>query len=117
MVSLRPLRHAGFRRLATTYTLNELGWGFGTVALSLLVFDRTHSALATTALWLCTLLVPALVGPAATAQLDRAPTRRALPILYLAEAVIFAALAVLATNTPWLALVLVLAAVDGTLAL
>jgi predicted MFS family arabinose efflux permease len=116
MVSLRPLRHAGFRRLATTYTLNELGWGFGTVALSLLVFDHTHSALATTALWLCTLLVPAFVGPAATAQLDRLGVRRVLPTLYLAEAAIFAALALL-TSSPWLALVLVLAAADGVLAL
>ncbi|HEX7300871.1 MAG TPA: MFS transporter [Solirubrobacteraceae bacterium] len=117
MVSLRPLRHLGFRRLAASYTLNELGWGFATVALGLLVFDQTHSALATTALWVCTLLVPALVGPAATAQLDRAPTRRALPLLYVAEATIFAALALLATTTPWLGLVLALAAVDGTLAL
>ena len=117
MVSLRPLRHAGFRRLATTYTLNELGWGFGTVALGLLVFDRTHSALATTALWLCTLLVPALFGPAVTAHLDRAATRRALPSLYLAEAALFALLAILAARSPWVPLVLVLATLDGTLAL
>jgi predicted MFS family arabinose efflux permease len=117
MVSLRPLRHAGFRRLAVSYTLNELGWGFGTVALGLLVFDRTHSALATTALWLCTLLVPAVIGPAVTAHLDRAATRRALPSLYLAEAGIFALLAILAYRSPWIPLVLLLAAVDGTLAL
>jgi predicted MFS family arabinose efflux permease len=117
MVSLRPLRHAGFRRLAVSYTLNELGWGFGTVALGLLVFDRTHSALATTALWLCTLLVPALVGPAVTARLDRAATRRALPGLYLAESAIFALLAVLAYRSPWIPLVLALAALDGTLAI
>jgi predicted MFS family arabinose efflux permease len=116
MVPLRPLRHAGFRRLATSYTLNELGWGFGTVALSLVVFDQTHSALATTALWLCTLLVPALVGPAATARFDRAAVRRALPALYLVEAAIFAALALVASSA-WLPLVLVLAALDGTLAL
>ncbi len=116
MVPLRPLRHAGFRRLATSYTLNELGWGFGTVALSLMVFEHTHSALATTALWLCTLLVPALVGPAATAWLDRAAVRRALPALYLVEAAIFAALALL-SSVPWLPLVLLLAALDGTVAL
>jgi ENTS family enterobactin (siderophore) exporter len=116
MVSLRPLRHAGFRRLAISYTLNELGWGFGTVALSLVVFDHTHSALATTALWLSTLLVPALIGPAATARLDRAAVRRALPALYLVEAAIFAALALL-SSAPWLPLVLILAALDGTVAL
>ena len=81
-----------------------------------LVFDRTHSALAMTGLWICTLLVPALVGPAATAQLDRLGVRRVLPALYLAEAAIFAALALL-TSSPWLPLVLVLAAADGILAL
>jgi predicted MFS family arabinose efflux permease len=116
MLPVRPLRHPGFRRLATSYTLNELGWGFGTVALGLLVFNHTHSALATTALWLCSLLVPALVGPAATARLDRGGVRRVLPALYLAEAGIFAALALL-TSAPWLPLILALAAIDGTLAL
>ena len=116
MVPVRPLRHPGFRRLAASYTLNELGWGFATVALGLLVFDHTGSALATTALWVCTLLIPALVGPAATAQLDRAGVRRVLPALYLAEAAIFVALALLA-SAPWLPLVLLLAAVDGVLAL
>jgi ENTS family enterobactin (siderophore) exporter len=116
MVPVRPLRHPGFRRLAASYTLNELGWGFGTVALGLLVFNHTHSALATTALWLCSLLVPALVGPAATARLDRGGVRRVLPALYLAEAGIFAALALL-SSAPWLPLILALAAVDGILAL
>ncbi len=101
MVSLGPLRHAGFRRLATSYTLNELGWGFGTVALGLVVFDHTHSALAMTGLWICTLLIPALVGPAATAQLDRLGVRRVLPALYLAEAAIFAALALLTSSPCW----------------
>jgi predicted MFS family arabinose efflux permease len=116
MVPVRPLRHPGFRRLAASYTLNELGWGFGTVALGLLVFNHTHSALATTALWLCSLLVPALVGPAATARLDRGGVRRVLPALYLAEAGIFAALALL-SSAPWLPLILALATVDGILAL
>ena len=117
MVPVRPLRHPGFRRLAASYTLNELGWGFGTVALGLLVFNHTHSALATTALWLCSLLVPALVGPAATARLDRGGVRRVLPALYLTEAAIFAMLALLASSAPWLALILALATIDGILAL
>jgi predicted MFS family arabinose efflux permease len=117
MVDLRPLRHVGFQRLALSYTLNELGWGFGTVALGLLVYDQTHSALATTGLWLCTLMVPALIGPAATAKLDGVATRRVLPTLYVAEAAIFVVLALLAEATPWLWLVLLLAALDGTVAL
>ena len=117
MTTLRPLRHVGFQRLAISYTLNELGWGFGTVALGLLVFDETHSALATTGLWLCTLMVPALIGPAATAKLDMVATRRVLPALYVAEAAIFASLALLTTAEPSLVLLLTLAAIDGTLAL
>src|SRR3954471_21065149 len=116
MVPVRPLRHPGFRRLAASYTLNELGWGFGTVALGLLVFDHTHSALATTALWLCSLLVPALVGPAATAGLDRGGVRRVLPAAYLAEAGILRALALL-SSARWLPLIPALATVDGILAL
>jgi predicted MFS family arabinose efflux permease len=116
MGPVHVLRVAGFRRLAFSYTLNELGWGFGTVALGLVVYDHTHSALATTALWLATLLLPALLGPAVTARLDRLAARRALTALYLAEAAIFAVLAVVA-GAPWLALVLALAAADGTLAL
>jgi predicted MFS family arabinose efflux permease len=116
MSSLKPLRIDAFRRLALSYTLNELGWGFGTVALGILVFDRTHSALATTALWVGTLLVPALVGPAATARFDRVRVRRILPVLYLGEAAIFAVLA-LVSGAPWLPLVLVLATLDGIVAL
>jgi predicted MFS family arabinose efflux permease len=116
MSPLKPLRLTAFRRLALSYTLNELGWGFGTVALGIVVFDRTHSALATTALWIGTLLVPAFVGPAATARLDRLGVRRILPVLYLLEAAIFAVLA-LVSGAPWLPLVLALATIDGIIAL
>jgi MFS family permease len=116
MSPLQPLRIAAFRRLALSYTLNELGWGFGTVALGVVVYQRTHSALATTALWIGTLLVPALLGPAATARLDRVGVRRILPVLYLLEATIFAALALIST-APWLPLVLALATIDGVVAL
>jgi len=47
-----PLRRPLFRRLATTYAVNELGDWMGIIALSVLVFDRTGSALATAALFL-----------------------------------------------------------------
>ncbi len=63
-----PLNRPPFRRLATTYAVNELGDWMGIVALSVLVFDRTGSALATAALFLGTRLPP---GPA------RAGPRRA----------------------------------------
>src|SRR3954454_15709826 len=110
------LRVPAFRRLATSYTLNELGWGFGTVALAVLVFDRTGSALATTALFLATTFVPALLAPALTARLDALPVRRALPALYVGEAALFAALAAV-TGRFWLPAVLALALLDGAIAL
>jgi hypothetical protein len=87
MTALDPLRIPAFRRLAATYTLDELGFSFGTVSLAILVFAKTGSALATTALFLASTFVPALVAPALTARLDRLPVRRALPGLYLVERV------------------------------
>ena len=56
-----PLRRPLFRRLATTYAVNELGDWMGIVALSVLVFERTGSALAMTALFLGTRFLPALL--------------------------------------------------------
>jgi hypothetical protein len=45
----RCLRVTAFRRLLLAYVLNELAWSVGTLALSVLVFRRTGSALGTTA--------------------------------------------------------------------
>jgi MFS family permease len=111
-----PLHRPAFRRLAFSYTLNELSWAFGTVALGILVFDRTGSAVATTALFLLTTFVPAIVAPPLTARLDHLAVRRAMPALYLGEAVVFAAFAALA-GAFWLPAVLALALVDGALAI
>jgi MFS family permease len=111
-----PLRVAAFRRLATTYTLNELCWGFGTIALAVAIFDRTGSALATTSLFLATTFAPALIAPALTARLDQLPVRRALPSLYLCEAALFAALAALAGSAP-IPVLLAIALADGAVAI
>jgi hypothetical protein len=116
MSVVAPLRIAAFRRLATSYALNELGWSFGTVALAVLVYDRTGSALATAALFLSTTFVPALLAPALTARLHVLPVGRALPGLYLLEAGLFVGLAVCAERA-WLGAVLALALADGVLAL
>src|SRR3712207_8920942 len=43
---LRPLRLPGFGRLALTYTINEAADWLSTIALSVLVFDETGSAVA-----------------------------------------------------------------------
>jgi MFS family permease len=111
-----PLRRPLFRRLAASYAINELGDWMGIIALSVLVFDRTESALATAALFLGTRFLPALFAPVLVAHAERPPPRFTLPIIYCCEAAVFAGLALLAGHFS-LALVIVLAAIDGALAL
>ena len=113
---LRPLRVAGFPNVASAFALNELGNWLGEIALAVLVFDRTHSALATAGLFLAARVLPALIGPALSARFEHLAGTRVLPALHLAEAVVFGALALLAGHSPavWL---IVLAALDGILAI
>ncbi len=111
-----PLRRPLFRRLATTYAVNELGDWMGIVALSVLVFDRTGSALATAGLFLGTRFLPALLAPVLVAAVERPPPRFALPVIYCGEAAAFGGLALLSGSFS-LAGVIALAAVDGALAL
>jgi predicted MFS family arabinose efflux permease len=110
------LRCEGFPRLLGAYAVNELGDSFGLLALAVLVYDRTGDPLATTALFLVSKFLPALVAPLATARLDRVRIARAGPWIYLAEAVVFAILALLGEQLA-LGVVLGLALLDGTLAL
>ncbi len=62
---LRPLRSHRLRRIIGAYTVNRLGTWFGFVALSVAVFDHTHSALAVAALLIWRQALPAFVVPAA----------------------------------------------------
>jgi MFS family permease len=111
-----PLRWPVFRRLAATYAVNELGDWMGLIALSVLVYDRTGSVLATTALFMGTGFAPALLAPLLVTRAEQWPPRFALPVLYCGEAVLFGVLALLADNFS-LAPVIVLAAIDGALAI
>lgn len=111
-----PLRRPLFRRLAASYATNELGDWMGIIALSVLVFDRTESALATTALFLGTRFLPALFAPILVTRAERPPPRFALPVIYCGEAAAFGILALLANHFS-LAAVVAVAAVDGALAL
>ncbi|MDX6622929.1 MAG: hypothetical protein QOE75_861 [Solirubrobacterales bacterium] len=111
-----PLRRPLFRRLATTYAINELGDWMGLIALSVLVYDETGSALATAALFIGTGFLPALLAPALVARIEIPSPRYALPLLYCAEAAAFGALAWLSLNFS-LAGVVVVAAIDGALML
>jgi MFS family permease len=112
-----PLKKPQFRRLAASYAVNELGDWMGIVALSVLVYDRTGSALATAALFLGTRFLPALIAPVLVAKVEQPPPRFALPVIYCGEAAAFGALALFAGDGFLLAGVIVLATVDGALAL
>jgi MFS family permease len=113
---IAPLRVGTFRRLAASYAVNELGDWMGIVALSVLVFDRTGSALATTLLFLGTSFLPAILAPLLVARAETPPPRFVLPVLYCGEAAAFGALALLASRFS-LAAVVAVAVVDGALAL
>jgi len=115
--SLRdPLKRPAFRRLALSYAVNELGDWLGIIALSVLVFELTDSALATALLFIGTGFLPALLTPVMVARLERPPPRFVLPTIYAAEAAAFGALALLAGHFS-LAAVVAVATVDGALAL
>jgi predicted MFS family arabinose efflux permease len=113
--TLAPLRVRPFPRLLTSYTINEVGDSVGLVALALLVYAETGDALATTLLFVAGSAVPALLAPALTARLDQMALRRALPGIYVCEAIVFALLAFVA-DAFFLPLVVALALADGTLA-
>src|SRR5205085_5806357 len=98
------------------YTINRLGSWLGLVALSLGVFDHTHDALAVAGLLLAWQALPAFVVPALVAHVETSKRRGGLSGLYLFEALVTAALALLIWHFN-LAAVLALAALDGTAAL
>ena len=111
-----PLRHPLFRRLLATYSLNEMGDWMGIVALSVLVFEVTKSPLATAGLFLGTRFLPAFLGPVLVTRVERLRPRIVLPVIYCVETAAFGALALLASNFS-LGLVIVVATIDGTMAL
>jgi predicted MFS family arabinose efflux permease len=108
------LRRPGFRPLATTYGLSEIVDWLTTIALAVLVYDATHSALATTVLFVSSKFIPAFVAPAVTARIDDVAPRRSLPILYTLQGVAFAGMALLSGSVTG---VVVLASLAGGAAL
>jgi hypothetical protein len=103
------------RRILAAYTVNQLGTWFGTVALSVAVYDHTHSAIAVTALFIARFL-PALAIPAVVARVEASPRRGRLSVIYATESASAAALAGLVWHF-WLPAILVLVALDGAGAL
>jgi MFS family permease len=112
----RVLKLPVYRRLLGAYTLNELAWSIGTLALSFLVYDRTGSALGAAGFFLCAQFIPALLSPLLVIRLDHQTPRLTLPALYGVEAVTFVALAWIAGHFRLLP-ILLLATLDGIVAL
>ena len=79
----------GYRRLLVVYALNELAWSVGNLALSLLVYRRTGSALASTGFFLASQFLPAFVAPNVVARVARHDARCVLALLYGLQAVVF----------------------------
>ncbi|MGA9858125.1 MAG: MFS transporter [Solirubrobacteraceae bacterium] len=109
------LRLPVFRRLLAAYVLNELAWSVGTLALAVLVYRRTGSALGSASFFIVSQVAPALLSPAMVARLDRAAPRLVLTTLYAVEALLFAVLAWM-TRHFTLVPVLVVALLDGVVA-
>jgi MFS family permease len=89
----------------------------GAVALTLLVYRRTGSALGATAFFLCSQFVPALASPMLVARLDQRALRPVLPAMYCLEVVIFVVLAALTGRRFGLVSVLALSFLNGLVAL
>src|SRR5215212_5458568 len=115
--ALSPLRVPGFKVLAGGYAVNELGNWLGDIALAVLVFDHTGSAVATALLFVGTRFVPAALAPLLVARAEALPPRLSLPLLYGVDAIVFGALALLAASDFTLALIVLLGAIDGSVAL
>jgi hypothetical protein len=112
-----PLNSPQLRRIIAAYTVNRLGTWFGYVALSLAVFAHTHSALAVAALLVTGQALPAFLAPAVVARIEASSRRAQLSALYLLEGLVTTALAALLWRQFWLPGILLLVALDGTIAL
>jgi MFS family permease len=115
-IATTPLRDPKLRRIVTAYTVNRLGTWFGFIALSVAVYEHTHSAVAVAALLIAGQVLPAFVVPALVARVEASSRRGELSGLYLFEAAATAALAGLVWRF-WLPGILLLVALDGTAAL
>ena len=70
------IRAPAFVSLMLAYSLNELAWSVGTLALSILVYKRTGSALGSTGFFLLSQVVPGFVAPLVVPRLERFAPRR-----------------------------------------
>lgn len=97
------------------YTLNEVAATVASLALTVVIYDRTGSALGSAAYFLCAMFGPSLVSPALTARLDQRPSRLVLVSLYGLEALVFAVVA-WSVGQLGIAVLLTVALIDGIFA-
>ena len=113
-----PLRQPLFRRLATTYAVNELGDWMGIVALSVLVFDQHRQRLGDHRR---SSSAPASSPPSSPRSSSPGSSGRrhavALPVIYCGEAAAFGGPGTAGRSISRCAGVIVLATIDGALAL
>lgn len=108
------LRVRAFRRLAALYPIDGLlEWG-SSIALMVLVYRQTGSALATGGLLVCKQVIPGLLTPMAGRRLDGAPIGQAIAIAMLIRAAAAGAAAASGYGPQVFALALV-AGLGGTL--
>jgi hypothetical protein len=113
---VQVLKLPAYRRLLLAYGLTLVAWAVVEVALAILVYRRTGSALGASAFFLSAQFVPAFFAPSLVARLDRRSPRYVLSALYAIEAFLFVALAFLVGHVA-VGFVLALAVVDGIVVL
>jgi predicted MFS family arabinose efflux permease len=112
----KVLQLPAFRRLLAVSMINELALSIGAVALALLVYRRTGSAIGAAAFFLSAEFGPALISPFFVARLDQHTVRPVLVVLYALQGFIFLTLASLVHRFS-LAPVLALALIEGSFAI
>lgn len=110
------LKLPAYRRLLAAYGLTEIAWTIVSLALALLVYRRTGSALGAALFFICAQFIPAFLSPSLVARLDRRATRQVLAALYAFEAGLFLLLA-WAVDHLGVGFILALALLDGVIAL
>lgn len=110
----RVLELSAFRRLLAGAVVNELAFSVGSVALALLVYRRTGSAIGAMGFFLCAEFVPAFASPFVVARVDHRSAREVLALLYTLEGLLFLILAALVSRFAVVPL-LILTLVDGAL--
>lgn len=111
---LDPLRRRSIRWLLFAYGVNQLGDWAGELALAVVVFGVTGSVAAVAVTWVAHRALLALAAPLLVGRLERRTGMRVLPCLYVAQAGLFAGLAL--GSASGLAVILPLVALDGLLA-